>query len=92
MSAQWARVGYGLRKRLLLLAGAGDRAKRFDEEQRYLFRYYEGPYPLFYSGLMFKGGVNTDLVRYLKLTRRLEIIRPFLDAARKQELPGMAGL
>ncbi len=40
-------------------------------------RYYEGPYPLFWSGLMTKGTVNRDMLWYLKLHGKRRLLREF---------------
>lgn len=40
--------------------------KKIDQGFAFLFQYYEGPYPLIWSGAIKKGKLNKDLIRYLK--------------------------
>ena len=57
--------------RFLIRIGAGQRARdRFDRERLGAYHFYDGPYPLFWSGLMKKGRLNPDLVFFLRLHRR----------------------
>ena len=57
--------------RFLIRIGAGQRARaRFDAARVGAYHFYDGPYPLFWSGLMKKGRLNPDLVFFLRLHRR----------------------
>ena len=50
---------------------AGQKARdRFDALYLGPYHYYEGPYPLFWSGIMKKGRLNPDLMFFLRLHRR----------------------
>ncbi len=51
---------------------AGGQAARDSFDARYLglYHFYDGPYPLFWSGLMKKGRLNNDLVCFLRWHRR----------------------
>jgi hypothetical protein len=53
--------------RVLIGQGARD---RFDAQYLGVYHFYDGPYPLFWSGVMKKGRLNSDLVFFLKLHRR----------------------
>ncbi len=61
----------------------GDLAREaVDGELLGVHHYYNGPYPLFWSGLLRKGKLNTDLMFFLKLTGRtywLHELEEFLD-------------
>lgn len=57
--------------RFFIRIGAGAAARaRFDEDRLGAYHFYDGPYPLFWSGLMKKGRLNPDLVFFLRLHRR----------------------
>ena len=57
--------------RFLIRIGAGRRARaRFDGARLGAYHFYDGPYPLFWIGLMKKGRLNPDLVFFLRLHRR----------------------
>ena len=57
--------------RFLIRICAGQRARaRFDDGRLGAYHFYDGPYPLFWSGLMKKGRLNPDLVFFLRLHRR----------------------
>lgn len=43
---------------------------RFDARYLGPYHFYDGPYPMFWSGLMKKGRLNPDLLFFLKLHRR----------------------
>lgn len=58
-----------LRYAIRILAGQPSR-ERFDARFLGVYHYYDGPYPMFWSGLMKKGRLNPDLLFYLKLHRR----------------------
>jgi len=53
-----------------ILFGAEKRAK-FDQAMRGIYCPYDGPYPLFWSGIMRKGVLSKDLQLWLKITGRL---------------------
>jgi len=52
------------------LAGGADAWKRVDEQVRFLFHYYDGPYPLFWAGAMTRGAPNPEYARYLRYAGR----------------------
>jgi hypothetical protein len=54
-----------LRFFIRILAGQGAR-DRFDARYLGLYHYYDGPYPIFWSGLIKKGRLNPDLLFYLR--------------------------
>ncbi|MGK7344548.1 MAG: hypothetical protein ACNS63_01910 [Candidatus Nitrospinota bacterium M3_3B_026] len=74
MSASRARVGLVHAERFAVAAAGfaagrmfGRRVRdRFDDSTRFITRYYEGPYPVFWSGVLRKGTLNKDLVLRLK--------------------------
>lgn len=88
MSASRTRVWLVRVERFLAAVAAfgigrmfGDRARsRFDGAMRFITRYYEGPYPLLWSGVLTKGELNSDMVRRL----RTHGPRYCLDALLKQ--------
>jgi hypothetical protein len=50
---------------------SGQKARdRFDAHYLGPYHYYDGPYPLFWSGIMKKGRLNADLIFFLRLHRR----------------------
>lgn len=69
------------------LAGAGhhsfrlmhapERLRQWDEGMRFLYRYYGGPYPLFWAGLVTKGAPHDDMLRFLRLFGEKEIAADF---------------
>ena len=58
-----------LRFFIRILAGQGVR-DRFDARYLGPYHFYDGPYPLFWSGVMKKGRVNPDLIFFLRLHLR----------------------
>jgi hypothetical protein len=46
---------------------ARERLRQWDEGMRFLYRYYGGPYPLFWAGLVTKGAPHDDMLRFLRL-------------------------
>ena len=61
--------------RFLLRVLAGQKARdRFDARYLGVYHFYDGPYPLFWSGLMKKGRLNRDLVFFLRLHGRRELL------------------
>ncbi len=53
----------------------GDQARaRMDSALRWLDCPYDGPYPLFWSGLMAKGKINPHLATYLSVTGRRHLL------------------
>lgn len=66
--------------RFLLRVFAGQKARdRFDARYLGVYHFYDGPYPLFWSGVMKKGRLNEDLVFFLRWRRR----RDQLDELRR---------
>lgn len=63
---QFARIGDRV-GRLLGLRGVATRLRSVGEV---LDQYYEGPYPLCWSGLVRKGKLNDAFIRYLRIYRR----------------------
>jgi hypothetical protein len=59
----------GLRFFLRVVVGQAAR-DRFDARYLGPYHFYDGPYPMFWSGLMKKGRLNPDLLFFLKLHRR----------------------
>lgn len=57
----------GAGHRLLRIMGATGRLRRWDEAMRFLYRYYGGPYPLYWAGLVTKGSPHRDMLRFLRL-------------------------
>jgi hypothetical protein len=55
--------------------------RRVDELVRPLFGYYEGPYPLFRSGVLVRGRLNPDLVRFLRVHGGGRLLREIVAAA-----------
>lgn len=70
--------------RVAIGQGARD---RFDAQYLGVYHFYDGPYPLFWSGVMKKGGLNRDLVFFLKLHRRNDLLA---ELRRALETPGPA--
>jgi hypothetical protein len=68
------RLAAGLRHRLLQLTGRRTAAARYATQTRFLFRYYDGPYPLYWSGLLADGNLHRDCLRFLELIGRRELI------------------
>jgi hypothetical protein len=61
---------------------AGDRARRGVEEAlQAVLGFYDGPYPLFRSGVLVKGQLNPHLVRFLRLSGRAALARRLAAAA-----------
>jgi hypothetical protein len=54
---------------------------RFDARYLGVYHYYDGPYPIFWSGVIKKGRVNPDLLFFYRLhgrsTQREELVRRF---------------
>lgn len=71
--------------RTLFGQGARD---RFDARYLGLYHFYDGPYPMFWSGLMKKGRLNPDLMFFLKFHRRHELLSEIRTGL---ELPESAG-
>ena len=66
--------------RFFLRVLAGQKARdRFDAQYLGVYHFYDGPYPLFWSGLMKKGRLNTDLVFFLRLHGRHELLAELRD-------------
>ena len=61
--------------RFFIRITAGQSARdRFDAAYLGVYHFYEGPYPLFWSGLMKKGRLNPDLCFYLRWHRQMELL------------------
>ena len=66
--------------RFLLRVLAGQKARdRFDAQYLGVYHFYDGPYPLFWSGLMKKGRLNNDLVFFLRLHARHALLAELRD-------------
>lgn len=64
---------------------------RIDRLVNFLFGYYEGPYPFFFSGVMVKTRLNRELIRFLRLHWRRQLAKEIVEtvAAMESELtPG----
>ncbi len=55
--------------------------RRLDEAFGFLSQYYEGPYPLIWSGVTRKGQINPQFVRFLKVHLHLRLLRELPTAA-----------
>ena len=76
-----ARFRYGLANRLATFWMSATRKDAWRAKSRYLFRFYTGPYPLFWSGLLQRGRVHEDCLRFLRLigeTKMLEDLQASL--------------
>lgn len=73
-----------LRFLIRVLAGQGAR-DRFDAQYLGVYHFYDGPYPLFWSGLMKKGRLNRDLVFFLKLHRRNALLAELRQALERPD-------
>jgi len=57
----------GLCSRGARIAGLRQPADDIDSHARFLYRYYRGPYPLYWSGFLQKGSSHGDMLRFLRL-------------------------
>jgi hypothetical protein len=48
---------------------------RHPEQNRYLYRFYDGPYPLFWSGLLQRGEIHQDCKRFLALIKEEALLQ-----------------
>jgi len=51
-----------------------DMWKRIDSTWGWVYRYYEGPYPVIWSGMLRGGTVNNDFISWLKWHRKKEFL------------------
>jgi hypothetical protein len=64
--------------RWVLLHTAGKSAvASFDARLRYRYYFFDGPYPMFWSGVMRKGALNSDMRRFLERCGRRSELRMF---------------
>lgn len=70
-TAQLAADGVRFASRLL---GGADARAYADHDYRWLDCPYDGPYPLFWSGLMTKGAINPHLARFLRATGQVDLL------------------
>ncbi len=61
--------------------GGAEARSRMDQACRWLDCPYDGPYPLFWSGLVAKGKINTHLVSYLRATGQSQLLNEIKSAA-----------
>jgi hypothetical protein len=54
---------------------------KVEEKLGFLSQYYEGPYPLMWSGILKKGELNTAMLHYLKLNRKKLFLKELTEAA-----------
>jgi hypothetical protein len=80
IAARAARAVCDVTREIVRACASRNRAKAFETATEFLYHYYDGPYPLFYSGIMKYGAVNTDLLRYLRLTRRHDLLKEITDS------------
>jgi len=61
--------------------GAGAEAREaWDRKLRWLYCWYDGPYPLFWSGAMQKGQPNQDLLRFLRASGQYQLANSLTEA------------
>lgn len=63
-------AGFDLLRFFIRVLRGPQARERFDARYLGVYHFYEGPYPLFWSGLMKKGRLNSDLVFFLRWSRR----------------------
>lgn len=51
-----------------------DMWKRIDASWGWIYKYYEGPYPVIWSGMLRGGTANNDFLSWLKLHRKKEFL------------------
>lgn len=81
-----ARRLAGLCSRSARLAGLRGQADDLDRRARFLYRYYHGPYPLFWSGLLQRGSSHGDMLRFLRLFGPPGLAGEFLEHARSHRM------
>ena len=54
-----------------------------DRQIAFLFQFYEGPYPLIWSGLLKKGALNPELIRYLRFFGKKNFLKELLAVFQK---------
>jgi len=65
-----ARFGVRIARYVVGLARGPEAWARLDARVRFLFHYYDGPYPLFWAGAMTRGAPNVEYLRFLRFTGR----------------------
>ena len=73
---RWKRriVANGLHiSRLAARLGGVSLVQKFDERTEYLTQYINGPYPMYWSGVIKKGVLNQNLIRFAQVTNRTEL-------------------
>jgi len=77
-----ARRLAGLCSRGTRIAGLRQTADDIDSRARFLYRYYRGPYPLYWSGFLQKGSSHGDMLRFLRLFDGSGLAGEFREHAR----------
>jgi hypothetical protein len=75
-----ARARYAVVNRLAGPWMPSAKRENWQARFRYLFRFYEGPYPLFWSGLLQRGRVHEDCLRFLHLVGETQLAEDLQDS------------
>jgi hypothetical protein len=74
------RRGSGVVDRALSLTGGERRRDDFERKARFLYRFYLGPYPLYWAGLLTKGTPHSGMSLFLRLFVEGKIAEEFTAA------------
>ena len=70
---------------LLRALGLAATANNIQERAHSFSKYYHGPYPYFWSGLLLRGKIQTDLIKWLRLNGRGQLAKFLLESADKSQ-------
>lgn len=60
--------------RLAVRLGGADVVQKLDNRTEYYTQYINGPYPMYWSGVIKKGALNQNLIRFAEATDRKELL------------------
>lgn len=81
----WRKVflgGVNVVRGVLSATGASQQLNKFDQRIAWYYLYYNGPYPMHWSGLLCKGEVNANAMRFLRKTGRREDAKKVISIAK----------
>ena len=74
---RWKRriVSNGLHiSRLAVHLGGAKVLQNFDDRTEYFTQYINGPYPMYWSGVIKKGALNQNLIKFAEATGRADLL------------------
>ncbi len=88
LQQRWKRslfvCGLHAARKILGMAGR-ESLERFDESMQYLTHYQNGPYPIFWSGLMQRGSPHGNALKFLRATGQEELADQLQEIFSQQE-------